>query len=75
MISLFKRNWLPRNVILDCFNYYEKNDIFLNKTKEYNLLKDTLLRNEKIKFNDMKQFIAQTRNNMYTEFSFYKKEL
>lgn len=74
MISLFKRSWLPRDVVEECLDYYEKNDIFLNKSKEYNLLKGVLLSNKKIKFNDMKQFVAQTRNNMYTEFSFYKKK-
>ncbi len=74
MISLLKKDSLPRNIILECLDYYEKNDIFLNKSKEYDSLKKTLLSNKQIKFGDMKQFIAQTRNNMYTEFSFYKKE-
>lgn len=39
MISLLKKDSLPRNVILECLDYYEKNDIFLNTSKEYDSLK------------------------------------
>ena len=68
MINLFKRKFLPYDIVLSLLNYYEENDIFLNKSEKYELLKKNLLVDKKITYNRFQKFIYDSRENSYTDF-------
>lgn len=64
----FKRKFLPRGIVEICIEYYEQNDIFLNKSSEYFDAKQNLLNKKNISYEDMEEFIINTRGNKHTKF-------
>lgn len=65
----FKRH-IDKNIITQCIEYYEDNDVFLKTDDEYNDYKKRLISKSKISYQDMESFIIQTRKS---NFSFFKK--
>lgn len=75
MINLFRRNFLPYDIVLSLLDYYEENDIFLSKSSNYELLKKKLLVNKKVSYNSFQKFIYDSRTNGYTDFFVYSSKL
>lgn len=48
-------------IIKDCLEYYELNDLFLNQDQRYQYLKMELLNSNVVDFKAFKEFIQNTR--------------
>lgn len=69
-------NSIPKKVIMDYIDKYEKEEINLCKNKLYYQKKNNLLYNSNISLNHFKTFIDSTKNSPYTKVFFgkdYKK--
>lgn len=62
------RAFLPKYLIKECINEYEKKDMFLVIDKNYIETKSKLLKKVFIKNEEFKQFIIDTRKCKYTDF-------
>ncbi len=69
IFNKFKK-YVDKNIITQCIEYYEDNDIFLKIDDKYNDYKKNLISKNKISYQDMQNFIVQTRKS---SFSFFKK--
>lgn len=67
---VYLKKHLKKELVLECLNYYEENDIFLKLDDNYYELKENLLNKKRITYWDVGNFIKDTRGS---EFSFFKK--
>lgn len=75
MTNLFRKSFLPYDIVLNLLDYYEENDIFLSKSENYELLKKNLLLNQNISHNVFRKFIYDSRGNDFTDFFVYSPKL
>jgi hypothetical protein len=67
------RGWFPpkritKRRILNCVDYYGKNDIYFDINESYCLAKEASLSRNKIFHEDFSKFIEQTRGIEFTSF-------
>lgn len=65
---LFEKKFLSRSIVEKCIQYYENNDIFFKESEKYFYKKQNLLSKNKISYEDMENFIVDTRGSLYTQF-------
>lgn len=69
IFNIFKK-CINNNIIKQCIEYYEDNDIFLKMDNNYNFYKEQLLSNNKIPYIEVQNFFTKTRGS---NFSFFRK--
>lgn len=69
-ILLHLKKYLNKELVLECLNYYEENDIFLKLDDNYYSLKANLLNKKQLTYCDVENFIKDTRGS---DFSFFKR--
>jgi len=70
IFNVFKK-YINKDVIIQCIEYYEDNDVFLKIDDSYNSFKNDLLSKKRISYQDMQNFLTNTRGSSFTFFKKY----